>query len=207
MKPLLISLISLTSLVTGFAAQAASTVDLSVTGLITPSACAPSLSNGGVYDLGKISTSDLNADQPTRLAVQNLALAITCEASTLLAIEPRDNRLGSSYEEIPTRFGLGHVNGGIKLGYLYLRLNSIVADGVGMYPLGSTASSGWAPTSLLSKDFLTSFTSVPTGSTPTPIRQLNADLQVTPTIAPANTLPLTEQMPIDGSVTLTMKYL
>ncbi|MGR3888119.1 DUF1120 domain-containing protein [Pseudomonas sp. 1152_12] len=207
MQAFLISLTTLACLATALAAQAASTVDLSVSGLITPSACEPSLSNGGVYDLGKISASDLHVDQPTRLAVHNLPLAITCEASTLLAIEPRDNRLGSSYDESPTRFGLGHVSGDNKLGYLSLRLNSIMADGVGMYPLGSTTSSSWAPTSLLSNAFLTSFTSVPTGLTPTPIQQLNADLQITPTIAPASTLPLTEQMPIDGSVTLTMTYL
>ncbi|MFL1493860.1 hypothetical protein ACMSI6_22360 [Pseudomonas antarctica] len=123
MKPFLMALPPRACLATGFAAQAASTVDLRVCGLITPSACEPSVSNGGVY------------------------------------------------------------------------------------PLGSTTSSGWAPTSLLSNAFLTSFTSVPTGLTPTPIQQLNADLQITPTIAAASTLPLTEQMPIDGSVTLTMKYL
>ena len=42
------------------AAMAASSVDLSVKGVITPNACTPSLSGGGVVDYGKISAKDLN---------------------------------------------------------------------------------------------------------------------------------------------------
>ncbi|WP_256590845.1 MULTISPECIES: DUF1120 domain-containing protein [unclassified Pseudomonas] len=41
-------------------AMAASSVDLTVTGTITPAACMPSISNGGAIDLGKISAKDLN---------------------------------------------------------------------------------------------------------------------------------------------------
>lgn len=45
----------------------ASSVDLTVKGLITPSACTPSLSNGGMADYRKISAQDLpNANTPTR---------------------------------------------------------------------------------------------------------------------------------------------
>lgn len=35
-------------------AFAASSVDLSVKGLITPSACTPALSDGGVHEIGKL---------------------------------------------------------------------------------------------------------------------------------------------------------
>lgn len=41
-------------------AVAASSTDLTVTGVITPQACTPSLSNGGIIDNGKISAKDLN---------------------------------------------------------------------------------------------------------------------------------------------------
>lgn len=189
-------------------AVAASSVDLAVTGLITPSACAPSLSNGGLSDLGKIAAKDLNIDQPTQLPVHNLQLAISCEAPTLVALEPKDNRLGSAYgDSMGTRFGLGLVNDK-KLGYTSLNLASILADGVPMFPIGSTEASTWAPTSLLSYAFLTSFTATRALPTvPTPIQQLSADVLITPTIAPSNTLPLTEEIPIDGAVTLTLKYL
>lgn len=187
---------------------AASSIDLNVTGLITPSACNPSLSNGGLYDVGKIAAKDLNTDQPTPLPVHNLQLAIMCEAPTLLALGPRDNRPGSAYGDGQTiRFGLGLIDDDKKLGYLQLQLQSILADGAQMYPIGSADASTWAPTSLLSHAYFTSFSATPTSLSPAPIQRLTADVRISPTIAPANTLPLAEEALIDGSVTLTMKYL
>lgn len=189
-------------------AVAASSVDLGVTGVITPSACDPTLSNGGVYDLGKIAARDLNIDQPTQLTKHSLQLAITCEGPTLLALEPRDNRPNTAYTPISTvRFGLGLIGGDKKLGYMSLELEPVVDNGTRVYPIGSTPSSTWAPTRLLSYAFLTSFAAGPTTMTPIPIQQVVADLNITPIIAPTNTLPLTEEVPIDGSMTLTMRYL
>lgn len=188
-------------------AQAASTVDLSVTGLITPSACEPSLSNGGEYDLGKVPAKSLNPDKTTPLSAANLPFSMTCEALTLLALQPRDNRLGSSYESDKTfTFGLGLANGSEKLGSMTLRMLTITADGAGMRPIGSSGPSTWAPTSIMSPEFLTAFTPNE-NPVPAAIRQLSANLQVSPIIAPANTLTLTEEVPIDGAVTLTVKYL
>lgn len=192
--------------------QAASTVDLTVTGLITPSACNPTLSNGGVYDLGKIAARDLNTEQPTPLPAHNLQLTLTCEASTLVALKPSDNRLGSSFESNNSlRFGLGLVNGNEKLGSMMLQLHSIVADGATMYPIGSVGSSSneWAPTPILSPTFLTSFTlnSNTPSPAPTPIQRLTADVLIEPRIAPANTLTLNTEVPIDGSATLEVNYL
>lgn len=188
-------------------AVAASSVDLNITGVITPSACEPNLSNGGVYDLGKIAAKDLNVDQPTPLPTHSLQLTITCASPTLLALAPRDNRAGSAYTTGSTNFGLGLINGDKKLGRMVLRLESILDNGTRLYPIGSDTSEIWAPTSLLSYMFLTSFAAAPTIRTPTPIQQVIADLSIAPTIAPANTLPLTQELPIDGSVTLTMRYL
>ena len=45
-------------------AFAASSADLSVTGLITPSACTPSLSDGGIVDHGKLTVKDLKRTSP-----------------------------------------------------------------------------------------------------------------------------------------------
>lgn len=188
-------------------AIAASSVDLNITGVITPSACEPNLSNGGVYDLGKIAAKDLNVDQPTRLPTHRLQLTITCAAPTLLALAPSDNRAGSAYTGSSVRFGLGLIDGGTRLGYMSLRLESILDNGTRVYPIGSDTSATWAPTDLLSHMFLTSFAATPKILTPTPIQQVIADLSITPNIAPANTLPLTQEVPIDGSMTLTMRYL
>ncbi len=188
-------------------AVATSSVDLNITGVITPSACEPNLSNGGVYDLGKIAAKDLNVDQPTPLPTHSLQLTITCATPTLLALAPRDNRAGSAYTTRSTYFGLGLINGDKKLGHMVLRLEPILDNGTRVYPIGSDTSEIWSPTSLLSHTFLTSFAAAPMTMVPTPIQQVVADLSITPTIAPANTLPLTQEVPIDGSMTLTMRYL
>ena len=82
-----------------------------------------------------------------------------------------------------------------------------LSDGAQMHPIGSSGPSTWAPTSILSPQYLTAFNPIETVTVPAPLQRLNADLQITPTIAPANTLPLTEEIPIDGSMTLTVKYL
>lgn len=188
-------------------AHGASTVDLNVTGRITPSACTPSLSNDGVYDLGKIAARDLNVDKTTPLPVHSLQLTITCEALTWLALQPKDNRANSTYDGYrSTRFGLGLINENLPLGYMTLRLNAVTADGVPMRPIGSSGDTTWAPSSLLSHAFLTAFTPNTTIA-PASVQRLSADLEITPTIAPSNTLPLAEEMPIDGAMNLTVKYL
>ncbi|MBV4451068.1 DUF1120 domain-containing protein [Pseudomonas sp. SWRI103] len=185
----------------------ASSVDLSVKGSITPSACEPSLSDGGIYDLGKIAARDLNKDQPTALPFHRLQLTVSCEASTLVALAPGDNRLGSSSDSAASfKFGLGLINTHEKLGNFFLNIESVLADGVAAHPLGS-AYSNWSPTSLMSHHFITAVTTDKTTQTPSPYKQMTAYLLISPTVAPAATLTLTEQVPIDGSVTLTLLYL
>lgn len=210
MKTLLIPLAAFSLLAGGLYAQAASTVDLNVNGKITPSACEPGLSNGGVYDLGKVAAKDLNVDQPTPLAAHNLQLTLTCQALTLVAIKPRDNRQGSHFDSgNPLKFGLGLVNGNEKVGSMTLGLKSIVADGAPMYGITSVGRNTWAPSDLLSPTFLTSFThnrSIPDPA-PSPVQRLTADVMIEPRIAPANTLTLTSEVPIDGAATLEITYL
>lgn len=63
-------------------AFAASSVDLTVKGLITPSACTPSLP--GDVDLGKIAAKDLYQDSYTPLEKKTLQLSVNCDAATLL---------------------------------------------------------------------------------------------------------------------------
>lgn len=195
----------------GVPAHAASIVDLNINGMITPSACAPSLSNGGVYDLGKIAAKSLNVDQPTSLASHTLQLGLTCEAPTLIAVQPWDNRSGSHFDsDSPLKFGLGLVNGNEKVGSMSLNMQAIVADGTEMRPIGSVGSTAeWSPTPVMSATFRTSFTnnwSTPSLA-PTPIQRLTTDVLIAPRIAPANTLTLTREVPIDGSVTLELNYL
>ncbi|WLH91391.1 DUF1120 domain-containing protein [Pseudomonas sp. FP453] len=210
MMPFWISLTAFSLLLGGSYANAASSVNLNVTGTITPSACNPHLSNGGVYDLGKIQAKDLNIDQPTELRAQSLRLELACEALTLVALKPRDNRPNTHFDSGNNiKFGLGLINGNEKVGSMLLRLPSIMADGTEMFAIGSVGQTSWSPTDILSPTFLTSFTpdrGIP-NMAPAPIQRLSADVLITPRIAPANTLTLTEEVPIDGSATLEINYL
>lgn len=188
-------------------ALAASSVDLTVKGLITPSACEPSLGNGGLYDLGKISARDLNVDQITNMGEHILQLTVTCDAATLMAIEPKDNREGSSFDNVPGRFGLGLINGNEKLGFLEMWLTAPLADGVVVRAIGSQdGGSTWIRQPTFTQ---TSILSVANTDSliPIPVQLLSADLNLTASIAPTQGLSLTNEALIDGSVTLTVKYL
>lgn len=197
-----------TLLITGAgSALAASSVDLTVRGTITPSACEPTLSGGGTVDIGKVSARDLKADENTYLAEHVLQLTVTCDGATLVAIEPKDNRAGSASEIDDSTFGLGLVNGSEKLGFFNMVVQSAVADG---NDVGAIASRDggltWARLMYLINNGITSVANSTTIA-PVPVQLLVADLIVAPGIAPANSLTLTEEVPIDGSATLTVKYL
>lgn len=187
---------------------AASSVDLTVKGLITPSACEPTLSNGGVADIGKISAKDLNANKQTVLPIQSLQLTVTCDAATLMAMEPKDNREGSDYNNDSIQFGLGMINNGTeKLGAMEVMILNPVADGVAARTIGSSNSgSTW----YVERHFIDgSLLSVANTSViaPIPVQLFTGNLRITPIIAPASGLTLNNEVAIDGSLTLTVKYL
>lgn len=188
-------------------AYAASSVDLTVRGLITPSACEPTLSGGGNVEIGKISAKDLKADENTLLPDQRLQLTVTCDAATLMAIEPKDNRAGSASDIEDSTFGLGLVNGGEKLGFFTMVVESAVGDGTELGPIASRDGGlTWNRLIFLINNGITSVANT-TAVTPVPVQSLVADLTIAPSIAPASSLTLTEEVPIDGSATLTVKYL
>ena len=187
---------------------AASSVDLTVTGIITPSACEPTLSQGGLVDYGKISAKDLNADKATYLDTKTLQLALTCDAATLAAVEAKDNRAGSSFITGDSlEFGLGLINGNEKLGSMNMRLLAPIADGatartIESYDSGST----WGLARDLTTDNILTVTDTATVA-PIPFQTWTSDLYISPRIAPTNSLTLTNEVAIDGSVTLTVRYL
>lgn len=186
---------------------AASSVDLTVKGLITPSACTPTLSNGGAVDYGKISAKDLKVDQQTFLDSQTVQFTVTCDAATLMAMEAKDNREGSDANNDEMEFGLGLINGTEKLGGMELRLLNPVADSVPVATIGSyDGGVTWGTERNLMRNNLIA-PAVAGVDTPIPVQLWTADLNVMPFIAKTSGLPLTNEVAIDGSVTLTVRYL
>lgn len=186
---------------------AASSVDLTVKGLITPSACTPTLSNGGAVDYGKISAKDLKVDQQTFLDSQTVQFTVTCDAATLMAMEAKDNREGSDANNDEMEFGLGLINGTEKLGGMELRLLNPVADSVPVATIGSyDGGVTWGTERNLMRNNLIA-PAVAGVNTPIPVQLWTADLNVMPFIAKTSGLTLTNEVAIDGSVTLTVRYL
>jgi hypothetical protein len=208
MKRTLNTLLGAMLLAGSASAFAASSVDLTVTGVITPSACTPGLSNGGVVDYGKISAKDLNPDKSTMLAGKTVHFSLTCDAATLAAIEAKDNRDGSSFiSNKPEYFGLGLINGNEKLGAMNLWLGTPVADGVKAKAIYSRdGGSTWDMNQDLATNNITSVAASGT-LTPIPFQTWISELNIISLIAPTNQLTLTNEVAIDGSVTLTVRYL
>ncbi|WP_338479708.1 DUF1120 domain-containing protein [Pseudomonas trivialis] len=197
-------------------AHASSSVDLSVKGLITPSACIPLLSDGGVVDHGKIAAKDLNKYSNTQLPDATLRLTINCEAVTLIALKSTDNRHGTSivhspnYSE-PSAFGLGLASGNRKIGGYMLKMLSSTAEGTPRGVIESVDGKTWfdAPDGTVWQPGWMRTLSAATGSAamPLPMKVFSSDLNISTWIFHANYLPIAEEIPLDGNATLDVVYL
>jgi hypothetical protein len=192
---------------------AASSVDLTVKGSVTPSACVPNLTQGGTVDYGKIPARDLSVDTPTEFAPVTLQLSIDCEAPTLFALNAKDNRFGSSlFPSLTWYYGLGYVNGTQKLGSYSLDLLNPVSDSA-VFPIHSfDQGQSWSKFAggMMRHTYWNSFSDTPgTGGPyfPKALRTVTADLQIITFVAPAKDLPLREEVPLDGSASLDLLYL
>jgi len=197
-------------------AQAASTVELTVQGRITPLACVPTLSGGGVVDLGRISYQDLNIETGTRLQLRQLSLGISCNGPTRFVLLMTDNRDGSANVNSEIYYGLGFDNKGNKVGLFSVSFDPklTVADSLPqIYGTESTTggaawrTSNLRPIDIGSRSYL-GFTDIE-GSTagPSAIQDLNSLLNIEVVLAALKNLDLSSDVRIDGSGSLHIKYL
>lgn len=211
MKKVLIALALLSGTV-----QAASTVELSVTGLITPMACTPLLPAGGIVDFGKISRSDLKLAVGTRLPHKYLTLTVNCNAAGPFALRMRDNRDGTAHINSEIFYGLGLDSAGNKIGVYSVSFDpkqTVVDDLAVVYGTESTTGGvAWRTSNLNPIDIgsrsLLGFTDV-VGSTsgPSAIQSLTSTLKLEATINARQNLDLSVETPMDGSATLEIVYL
>lgn len=191
-------------------ALAASTVDLTVTGTITPNACTPSLSGSGVVDYGKLSAKDLNLTTQTPLPMTTLQMVIECDGATLFAIKGTDNRAGSASGPSARTYGLGLINNDQKLGNYMVALANPVTEAGATQVLesidnGATwrdGSTGIPPSSLAAFGDRSSGVWLPI-----PIVKVTTDVNIWGFIARADSLDLSDEHKIDGSATFEVKYL
>ncbi|UEL26578.1 DUF1120 domain-containing protein [Pseudomonas fluorescens] len=199
--------------------MAASNVDLSVVGKIIPSACTPTLSNGGIVDHGKIALQDFPAYGYKALPQATVQLEVTCNAPMLMAVKAIDNRVGTAIPAYPTdpssslsRFGLGLTSGDKMIGWYELKLVNATADGApgalieavnvtGPW-FDANANTIWQPGWMR-----TVRDSSSAEMTPLPVMAFTADVVVLTTLTERRNLPVTEETPMDGSATVEVNYL
>ncbi|MDQ0650572.1 DUF1120 domain-containing protein [Pseudomonas cedrina] len=182
---------------------AASSVDLSVQGAITPSACTPSLSEGGVVDYGKIAARDLNYSTITYLQKFNMDFAVNCDAPALFAIRGEDNR---PQNFSAGGFGFARASNDEPVGAFYLFISNYLADGVPVTAMSSSDGQFWTPLVFFAfePDVLTGFGH---GNAPIPTTDLSVSLSIEGVVYQTSWLPIHEGIPIDGSATLEVRYL
>ncbi|MCP2054892.1 UNVERIFIED_ORG: hypothetical protein J3D59_004752 [Pseudomonas fluorescens] len=189
-------------------AHAASTVDLTVTGRVTPDACLIELTNDGTVDHGKIPSHSLNADEFTVLPVQVLDLRVQCARPMLFALVGIDNRADSS--SAPDYFyGLGrniHVPEE-RLGSVALAYRNAVGDAQPMQVLASIDNGEtWSQEPNAYPRVFMAF--APVGDRqPDFIGQLTVQVQVSTAINFSQYLTLDQEVPLDGAIVLDLRYL
>ncbi|AZE93161.1 hypothetical protein C4J96_1027 [Pseudomonas orientalis] len=187
-------------------AFAASDTDLTVKGSITPSACEPVISGGGVIDLGKVSVKELNTDTYTDLPRETMLLRVRCDGPTYFTLNTIDNRAGTAASHFSWH-GLGMTPNDEKVGDAGFGLYVPVADGVPARTITSRDGGvTWIPSVMLSHTLLTAIAN-DTDVVPMAIRQLDAEIRMVTHIAPADGLTLSDEVPIDGHATVQVNYL
>ena len=188
-------------------ANALSHVDLTVTGRLTPDACHIELSDLGTIEHGEIPTHQLNTHEPTVLPSQKLDLTVICERPMLFALVGIDNRQDSA--PAPDTFGLGvniyapdQILGAVKLSY-----RAALGD---LQPMQVLASSDngetWTPQAGAHPHAYMGF-ALPGDRQPDFISQLFTQLWVDTSINAARLLTLDQEVPLDGSIVLDLRYL
>ena len=197
-------------------ALAASTVELIVKGRITPVACPPLLSAGGMIDYGKISQQDLNLDRGTRLPIKHLQVSIGCNAPSRFALRMRDNRDGTATVNSEIYYGLGLDHSGNRIGLYSMSFDPRSTQADSATPLYGTESTtgglAWRtanlnPIDIGANSYLGFTTAEGSTAGPSAIQELISTVKVEAVINARQNLDLSRDTPLDGSATLEVVYL
>ena len=216
MKTLLNTLTACAWLTCACAAQAASTTELTVGGSITPMACTPVLSAGGLVDFGKISQKDLNQATGTRLPLKSLTLTVSCNAPGRFALRMRDNRDDTAHVNSEIYYGLGFDNSGNRIGLYSMTFDprkTLVDSTSLIYGTESTTGGlAWRTANLntieIGANSYLGFTETKDSvAGPSAIQVLISTVKVEAVINARQNLDLSTDTPLDGSATLEVLYL
>lgn len=201
------------------AASAAETTELTVTGTIKPGACIPTFAGGNVVDYGVIFAKSLTPGQYKVLEKKQIGLNINCYARTKIAIKLTDNRAASRVfgivssvsvsSEEKFNFGLGTVAGQNVGGYALTMDSSTTADDrpVSNIYVTNRTKGAWA-ISANGLDPINYFSFSQSGTSyPLAVTSVSMKINVQAVLNKPENLPLTQEVPFDGSATFEVIYL
>jgi hypothetical protein len=217
------------------ASPAISSNNLTIAGKLTPPACNVHFGSDSSFDFGAISFNALDSNG-TKLDGKDAALQIECGSPTRVSVAAHDNRAGSgiTLQEAPGlnwpyqspengpkySWGLGFADGNhTKTGALIVLISPATSsvDGTPLTQAGvqkilarPSGSSSWSIASShyainLSPNYEYSFGTA--GGPPGRITNANVMLALAPMIGKSSTLPSTDEIHLDGSITFTLRYL
>lgn len=226
MKRLLLSAAALVALTPLLAS--AQSADLSMSGAIIPTSCAPSFSGGGIVNLGRNSASGLNTATQTEIRNSDeFSLTITCDTplGAGLAFKVHDNNAatleptiippgGGGFHQV-YGFGLG-AHEGVNIGSYSIFFVRGTVDGalasnliLNHFPGGTLR--GWQnsgrPVLQSSPQTNVLFSLGSAAAGPTNGQDYVFTMRVRPAIRPSDDLNIIDEFPLAGSATFTLVYL
>ncbi len=214
MKTYIFKFTLFTSIILSVAAQAAPpSAELKVKGKLGVPSCTVIAPDGGIYDLGKISATNVKSGAVvTTLTPITKNWSVACDAQTYLSFNTVDNRNSSvSDTSSGNNHGLGFINDTGKIGYYTLVMSNPMVDGV-QTSVFSVSTSGVVGTGSQSLTLATTGPhrawSIAGTNTQIAGKVFSADFKVTPTLAGTTAMngPITEDATIDGSVTMNFSF-
>ncbi len=204
------------------------TLDLKVTGKIMSPSCTPIFSGDGIVDFGTIDPAKLSPTADTMLdqAIET-QLDITCAAPAKVAFTVQDMRVSSipsSFDDMPVGNDFGNGIGGGKTNTHAFGLGMTGSNTIGVYGLRITEALGDNDTKLTiltSEDKLT-WSSFPDGvnilnkvswnysfgdTAPVANKNFKVKISVNAAVNDTTTMPVNDEITLDGLSTFTLVYL
>ncbi|MFJ3048311.1 DUF1120 domain-containing protein [Herbaspirillum chlorophenolicum] len=202
-------------------ALAGPTAELKVTGVIKPVACTPTIGSAGTVDYGNIAASSLTTGANKVLDTKEVPFSITCESAVKMAVTAVDNKASTKVTGLASQissnateasmFGLGAA-GGKNIGAFHfsMKQGSFTGDGVAVDTIGSAVSAtpSWSKSSNGGMATGRMLSWAAAGATaPGSYKTVSGTLSVTAVLNKPENLDLKEDVNLDGSATIEVKYL
>ncbi|MBL5884001.1 DUF1120 domain-containing protein [Lelliottia aquatilis] len=208
---------------TANSAFAADTADLKVQGTLIMGSCTPSLSSGGVVDYGSLPIASLSDTAVNQLGDKDITLTLSCTSPTKVAWTTMDDKSSSVVDTGPkvaeavtspaNEFGLGETADHVKLGSYGLVANyeKVTVDSAPGH-LADSVDNGATWAAEVSDvynhpDGSRLITFADTLGNPVEITTATDVLTVGASIQDTTTLAITDDTPLDGQATISVKYL